>query len=77
MANERPQTKKNGKQTSGKQANAQNNSEAELIDGSQQNLKSSITALHKWVGLTKPLATSLNPTSKHSSHLRKSSKGDM
>ena len=27
------------------------------------------------VGLTKPLTTSLNPTSKHSSHLRKPSKG--
>ena len=26
------------------------------------------------VGLTKPLTTSLNPTSKHSSHLRKPSK---
>ena len=27
------------------------------------------------VGITKPLTTSLNPTSKHSSHLRKPSKG--
>ena len=27
------------------------------------------------VGLTKPQATSLSPTSKHSSHLRKPSKG--
>ena len=27
------------------------------------------------MGLTKPLTTSLNPTSKHSSHLRKPSKG--
>ena len=27
------------------------------------------------VGLTKPLTTSLSPTSKHSSHLRKLSKG--
>ena len=26
-----------------------------------------------WVGLTKPPTTSLNPTSKHSSHLRKPS----
>ena len=28
-----------------------------------------------WVGLTKPLTTSLNPTYKHSSHLRKPNKG--
>ena len=28
-----------------------------------------------WVGLTKPLTISLKPTSKHSSHLRKPSKG--